>query len=462
MIPLRTALFSFLCLAIVTHCRAEDNSFINARFDTHENPEVSLLVTSDNTDVSRLINLGLHECLYGYHEAAYNHFSDALREDPACVLGHIGMLMIHPLKSETYRKHLKELNECLNQSILTPVEEWYVSTFLQYLNGDLVGAAAAFKERAQIYRRDNMAACWDIILNHAAGEQGEDIRVRARNLSRRLPQTPLAFYALALLEEKASKPTQESLDAILKAVELSARSPHPYLCQLAGHLLAHSSRPKDAAAHFQTAMKHSHSSSEIYQSARLYHICTLIQSGGESEWMQALKEAHKLSQEAPHSAPVTDAETLQYWEGRTHLLRMLVLQPKPPAGAAINLASKSCNAAEGSPLKLYQDCLVASIRARSLAESGRVTTATTTFSQAERLYQRLQQEEYDFVQRGGLSKICFQRALRACMGAMYRAKIALYKDSVTIWQPHLNQVLNFPEPRFLPPVLPQSESSPKS
>ena len=169
MTPMNNATSIILCLA-ASICWAEDKLSDKSNFFTHENPAVQLALSTPDAEVQRLVNLGLKECLYGCNEGAYNHFAEALREEPGCILAHIGMLMIHPQRSEAYRQHLQQLNNSMQDAVLTPVEEWYVATFLQYLNGDYAGAAKAFRERAARYRRDNMAACWDIALNHQAGE----------------------------------------------------------------------------------------------------------------------------------------------------------------------------------------------------------------------------------------------------------------------------------------------------
>ena len=138
------------------------------------------------------------------------------------------------------------------------------------------------------------------------------------------------------------------------------------------------------------------------------------------------------------------------------LLRMLVLQKTPPAGAAINMAAQSCNATEDSPLKLVQDCLVAAIRTRSLAESGRTTSAAEQLPKAEQFFARLQREGEALKRMGGITRTCYIRAERACAAALFRARVALYKDSADIWQPHLDALLNTPEPRMLPPILPHA------
>ena len=57
--------------------------------------------------------------------------------------------------------------------------------------------------------------------------------------------------------------------------------------------------------------------------------------------------------------------------------------------------------------------------------------------------------------KGGIYATCVRRAEQVCMAAMYRAKISLYPSTADIWQSHLNEVLQIPQLRFLPPVLPQ-------
>ena len=453
MIPHMKPSFTILCLAAATCCWAEDNALTKPGFFTHENPGIQIAVSTENAEAQRLVNLGLKEYLYGSNERAGNFFEDALREDAHCLLAHIGMMMIHPMRSEIYRNHLQQLNTGLEEAVLTPVEEWYVATFIQYLNGDLPGAAQAFRERAATYRRDSMAACWDIVLNHYAGEKNETLIPRADTLVNRLPDSPLAHFCRALIEENNS-PSDTARKAARSASRLTEKSPHPGIELLAGRLESRAGEWKQALKHFETAAKCAPNQSESFYTARLSIPAAWIQSGDKKLWMEALKYAKKLSDEAPGNTPETDAELLNYWEGKTLLLRMLVLQKTPPGGPAINMASRSCNAPEGHPLKLVQDCLVAAIQARSLAETGRITTATTTFTKAEKLLSQLQREGELSIPASGMSRTCYQRAFRACSGALYRAKVALYKESASIWQPYLDDILNTPEPRLLPPVLP--------
>ena len=455
MTPMNNATSIILCLA-ASICWAEDKLSDKGNFFTHENPAVQLALSTDNAEVRRLVNLGLKEYLYGCNEAAFNHFDEALREEPHCILARLGMLMIHPQRSEAYRRHLQQLNNSMQDAVLTPIEEWYAATFLQYLNGDYAGAAQAFKERAARYRRDNMAACWDIVLNHQAGEQGDSLLKRADALQARLQDSPLAHYLRALVEECSESPSEQAILAAEKAAQLSKRSPHPLIHQLAGHLLFRSGKVSQAMPHFQAILKSSSPTTEAYQAARLYQIAAWVHSGDKKQLMQALKAARQLSTEATGNPPGSDAETLLHWEGRTMLLRMLVLQKTPPAGAAINMAAQSCNATEDSPLKLVQDCLVAAIRTRSLADSGRTTSAAEQLPKAEQFFARLQREGEALKRMGGITRTCYIRAERACAAALFRARVALYKDSADIWQPHLDALLNTPEPRMLPPILPQA------
>ena len=455
MTPMNNATSIILCLA-ASICWAEDKLSDKSNFFTHENPAVQLALSTPDAEVQRLVNLGLKECLYGCNEGAYNYFAEALREEPGCILAHIGMLMIHPLRSEAYRQHLQQLNNSMQDAVLTPVEEWYVATFLQYLNGDYAGAAQAFRERAARYRRDNMAACWDIVLNHQAGEQGGSLLKRADALLVRLPDSPLAHYLRALVEEHAESPSEQAISAAETAAQLTKRAPHPLIHQLAGHLLFRSGKATQAMPHFQAILRNTVPTAEAYMAARLYQIAVWVQSGDKKQWVQALKAARQLSTEGAAKSPASDAETLLHWEGRTQLLRLLVLQETPPAGAAINMAAQNCNAPENSPLKLVQDCLVAAIRTRSLADSGRTTSAAEQLPKAEQFFARLQREGEALKRMGGITRTCYIRAERACAAALFRARVALYKDSADIWQPHLDALLNTPEPRMLPPILPQT------
>ena len=449
MTPVHSTLFSILCLA-ACFCRAEDNYSSRVALSA-----IQLTTTSKSEQVQQLVSTGLQHCLYGYREGALRAFQEVLKEEPGCIMAHIGMLMIQPIGSEAYRYHLQQLNVCMQEAVLNPVEEWYVSTFLQYLNGDYTGTAQAFKERASRYRRDYMAACWDLALNHRTGEQGSTLLPRAQSLINRLPDEPLPLFLLAMLDEQKPTPSPAALEAARRAVQLTAQMPHPSICQLAGHLAFQAGQSQEAHRYFQTALSCCDKNSEVAIASRLYQIAIWTQqSKDKKKRIQALTAARQLAQEAEQAGLSTDAGTLLFWEGKTMLLRLLVLQSTPPGGPAINMASKSCHAPDDSPLRLVQDCLVTAIQTRSLAETGRLSTATELLPKAEQYLARLQREGEQLKRQGGMTRTCYLRAERACAAALFRARLALYKDSADIWKPHLDEVLELPGPRLLPPILP--------
>ena len=450
MIPIMRPLNFILCLAVATHCWAEDNSL-----SRHAIPSaVNIPVSSEFTEAQKLVNLGLQCSVMGDTEQASTAFQQALQVDSDCILAHVGMLMSTPTGSEAYKTHLARLNELMPGAVLTPVEEWYLSTLLQYISGDLEGTAVAFKERAARYRRDTLAACWDIVLNHyAAREATEEITRRSELLLQRYPAKPLVHFCRALLEECSTPPSERALTCGLKSSETLPGNPAAHL--LAGRLLCNAGRAEDAVELFRKTLDNTSADSEAYVIAQLSLISALVQQHSRNSWVEALKEARKITQKASSCASTSNSGALLHWEGRTALLRLLVLQKTPPAGQAINTAAKACNAPEGDPVRIVQDCLVEAIRARSLAETNRKSAALEQLTKAEKHYQELQRAGEEIKKKGGIYATCVRRAEQVCTAAMYRAKIALYPSTADIWQDHLNEVLQIPQPRFLPPVLPQ-------
>ena len=447
---------SILCLALAMHCWAEDNTLNNPVGSSADNPVISLSVINENPEVSRHLNLGLQCCLLNYQEKARYHFAQSLAADDSCLMAHVGMLMVYPSGSPEYKAHLKSVNSLMDSAILTPVEEWYLSTFLQYIAGDLQGAAAAFRQRAEVYRRDSMAACWDILLNHYAAEQGGNIVARADSLVQNQPENPFAHFSRALLDEYSSTPSPEALQAAQKASELLPGNPLPH--QLYGHLLRRSGRLDEAISQYRIAQQSSMDDlasislpdAATYRIASLSEVSAYWQAGKKIE---ALRRSLALTKQVQNGAG--EGDILMHWEARTLPLRLLVLQPTPPAGAAINAAAKASNAPDGTPVKLVQDCLVAAIQTRSLADSGRLSTATQTLLKAEKTFSELQQIADDMKRAGGLKFTCFNRSTQACYGAILRARIALYADSKDLWQTYLDELLAKLEPRLLPPILPR-------
>ena len=450
MIPLMRPLNFILCLAVATHCWAEDNSLSEHAITS----AVNIPVSSEFTEVQNLVNLGLQCSVMGDTEQASTAFQQALQVDSDCILAHVGMLISTPTGSGAYKTHLARLNELMPGAVLTPVEEWYLSTLLQYIGGDLHGAATAFKERAARYRRDTLAACWDIVLNHYAYKEGtEEITRRAEALLERYPENPLVHFCRALLEDCSTPPSERALTCGLKATEALPGNPAARL--LAGRLLCNAGQAEDAVVLFRKTLDNTSADSEAYVIAHLSLISALVQQHSRNSWVEALKEARKIAQKAS-SCPLTgNSGVLLHWEGRNTLLRLLVLQKTPPARQAINTAAKACNAPDGDPVRIVQNCLVEAIRARSLAATNRKSAALEQLSKAEKHYQELQRAGEEIKKKGGMSAACVRRAEQVCMAAMYRAKIALYPSTADIWQDHLNEVLQIPQPRLLPPVLPQ-------
>lgn len=448
-----------LCLAIATHCWAEDNALKNSTISSTGKPALEIASAIQNERAKDHLNLGLQCCLLNYQEKARYHFLESVKSDDTCLLAHVGMLMVYPSGSAEYKKQLKIVNSLVESAVLTPVEEWYLSTFLQYISGDLHGAAAAFKERAAVYRRDVMAACWDIILNHYAGEQGTSLIKRADALVERYPDNPVVHYCRALLEEYSSPVSEKALRSARKASELLHGNPVPQL--LTGYLLSRSELFTDAISEFEAAIQSaSHDLKNISKSDAFVYNASLL-SGISAQWqagnkLESLKKCRSMCSQLPKNIlPESDGDILMHLEARTLPLRLLVLQPTAPSRAAINAASKISEAPADDPVKTVQNCLVAALQTRALACSARISSANETLAKAESLLADLQRLESDMIRKGGLLLTCYRRAIRACKGAILQARLSLYSDSTSIWKPHLDELLSQPETRLLPPVLPQ-------
>lgn len=449
--------FTILCLASLIPCWAEDNNLSGMLFATSENALVSLPVSSENEAFKWHLNQGLQNCILGYREKTVYHFNQAIATEPDNVLAHVCKMLVYSSNSEEYRESLQVSRKLLGDAILTPLEEWYVSTFLQRIAGDMHGAAKAFTERAATYRRDFMAGCFDVYLNAYMQEQGGNIISRAETLIERNPDNPLAYYLRALLEERSSTPSQRALECAGKAAELFPESPCTHL--LLGHLQRRSGLQEPALSSFSRARELFLSDSGIiplseatlYRTSSLSEICAYWETGQKSE---ALKRCLSLTKEVSASMD-GEGDILMNWEARTLPLRLLVLQPVAPSSAAIKAATKACNAPQNSTIELVQNCLVAAIQARALADAGRPSLAQQTLNKASHHFDKLSALSDTMIKQGGVSHTCFSRSLRACTGAILRAKVALYTDSTSIWQPHLDELLAQPEIRFLPPVLPR-------
>ena len=446
-----------LCLAGVIPCWAEDNTLSDIPVSIGEKLHISLPFTSENEALKMHLNQGMQACLFDYREKAVYHFNQAIKQDPECVMAHVCHMLLHSSRSPEYRDSLQATNQLLEEAMLTPVEEWYVSTFLQHITGDIQGAAQAFRKRASVYRRDLTAALWDIQLNLYEEGQGSEVLARADALVERYPDNALVLYCRALLDEKSAIPSEKSLQCAQKAVEIMPGSPAAQ--QLLGRYLHRSGRLSEAIPHISEALRlykedlsHIHLSHAAgYRTNQLTEATAFWEAGRKAD---ALKRSLALIREIPENI-AGEGDILIHWEARTLPLRLLVMQPVAPTGAAINAAAKASNAPHDTPLALVQNCLVAAIQARALADAGRPIIAQQTLTKSEKILSELCKEGDNMIRQGGMTHTCYSRALSACMGATIRARIALYKDSADIWQPHLDTILKETQPRFLPPVLPR-------
>ena len=450
--------FFILWLASATYCWSEDNIIKSFSFSGAEKLLSGIPQAIDSEAARQHINLGIHCLLLQYGEKAQFHFNQALHHASDSILAHVGLLMIYPSGSSAYKHHLTALNKLMDEVMMTPVEEWYVSTFLQYISGDLQGAADAFQHRAERYKRDRMAFYWYTLLHHYASGQGNSIPPALNEYLNQYPDDTIAHYLFALHGEYSEFPSDAALLSAQRAADTFSDIPTTHL--LYAHLLHRKGQYEEALIRYQKARQTAMDDLAHVQLQHAVSYRTACLAEASLYWqigqkIDSLKHSLALSKQASAASEEGEANLLLNWEARTLPLRLLVMQPTAPAGAAINAASSTCNAPSATPVKLVQDCLVAAIQTRSLAESGRSTTASHTLARAERLFSELQRLGSDSINIGGMERTCFNRACSACEGALHRARMALYPDSISIWKPHLDKVLSMPNSRFLPPVLPQ-------
>lgn len=454
MTPISKTILSILCSIVATHCWAEDNILPQAKVPKPLKPALEIYISSPEKGVSELVNLGLQEYLLQNREGALHYFQQALQADSDCFFAHLGMLLVIPSRTPVFRQHLGELNLLIDRVGLTPVEEWYFSSFLQLINGDLDGAAKSFQHHAATFRRDTMAAAWDIILSHYALEQGESIISRADKLLERQPDNPMAHYCRAFVEEYRNPPSEKALKCAQKAADMM--SAHPAVQLLEGHLLRASGQSEAAIRAFKAVSSCQYP--ELRYTALLSIPSLQWASSRPKDQRQALLAARKAAESVPSTNPETDAETLIHWEGSTLLLRMLVQQQSAPGSRAISMAASLCNPQPDSLLDLTKQCLIAAIQTRALADTGQLAKAGQYLEKSRNLLDRIEREGELQAARNAMQRCCYQRALKACRGAILRAQTALYTDSRDIWQTKLDELLNAPDSRFLPPVLPKQGS----
>lgn len=436
-------------------------------------PALNIPMATDDAVVKQEIELGLVDMLLGWEESAQLHFARAIQAGSSTenmsLMAYCGMMLMSATAGEkdANRMYLLEYIETVPT---TPVELFYLNTFLRLACGDVKGAAEDFAARAERYKRDKFSALWACMLFHCV-EEGYDITGRpnpyqeralkmASALYAEYPDDALVCYVRAYIEEASPRVSPEALEAAQKAVLAMPQHPMPAL--LYGHLLYRSERVEEALPYLHAAAQLAENTEIRPEYARLKTIAALYES--TALWSaRKTKEALAMRRSmnaAPPDRALKDSPSgvLYRWETTTLPLRVLVLRATPPdiadIKAAANAATPNPAWEEDDPVLLVRDCLRAALYARARMKQNDRASAEKSLALARESFKKFEATRESVFKRGNQYITPWYRAHEACRIAILAAGGDVFPDPDAFWK-KVAESATRPANMLMPPPLPK-------
>lgn len=436
-------------------------------------PALNIPMATENAAVKEEIERGMVDMLMGWEESAQLHFARAIQAGSSTenmsLMAYCGMMLMSATagEKEANRMHLQEYIETVPT---TPVELFYLNTFLRLASGDVKGAAEDFAERAERFKRDKFSALWACMLFHCV-EEGYDItghpnpyQEKALKIASALyaeySDDALVCYVRAYIEEAAPQVSAEALEAAGKAV--SALPQHPMPALLYGHLLYRSERVEKALPYLHTAVQLAENPEIKPEFARLKSIASLYESTAlwsARKTKEALAMRRSMNAAKPDSA-LKDSPTgvLYRWETTTLPLRILVLKATAPdiadIKAAANAATPNPAWEKDDPALLVRDCLRAALYARARMKQNDRTSAEKSLALARESFKKFEATRDDVFKRGNQFVTPWYRAHEACRIAILAAGGDVFPDPDEFWK-KVAESATRPANMLMPPPLPK-------
>ena len=436
-------------------------------------PTLNLPSVIENEEVKEHLDRGMIDLLLGWEESARVHFAHAIELGAATentsLMAYCGMMMASSTSGAKDANRML-LAENIDKVPSTPVEIFYLNTFLKLMSGDLTGAADDFAERAVKYRRDTFSALWAAMLYHCA-EVGYDVTGRPNSFQEKAlkiasalyaqdPQNPIICYVRAYIEEGAPQVSEEAYNAAQRAAEGLYEHPMPQL--LYGHLLYRAERADEAVSYFEKAVKLSDSKEIKSCEARLAMTASLYES--TALWSARKTERALASRKAMNAVPLDRsalnevAVIVQRWEASTLPLRVLVLRGTPPTLSEIRAAANAATpipALPGEdPVLHVRDCLRAALYARARMHQKDESSAQKSLQLARESFKKFEETQEDVFKLGSVYITPWYRAYEACRIALLAAGNAVFPDSDEFWKKVADAVKQ-PGNMLMPPPLPK-------
>ncbi len=435
-------------------------------------PALSIPLATTNAIVKQETEIGFTNLLLGWEQQACYHFARAIEEaqkqGQPCLMSHCGMMLAVSERGAKDANRIALL-EVLESSIATPIELFYINTFLKLLEGDIAGAATDFEARAAKYRRDAFSRNWAIMLLHCADVgydmlgRPEDYQRRALDLAeeqyRHSPQDFFACYLRAYIEESAPQVSEQALESASKAAEMMPEHPMPAL--LYGHLLYRQKHIDRAIAPLKTAYnlavstETARGTNRLSMITQLYLATALWANGADAE----ASDAEKVLLRMPHDTGVANGPEmiLLRWEARTFALRKLLLSKHGFDIKELRTLLKSLPQIEDTQdkeaLRHYRECLKAALYARARMSHNDKKHALQSLKLAKEELAAFEESMDAVFKLGPEYYTPWYRAKEVCQIAVLVAGAEIYPDPDEFWKTAMHSTIR-PSTMLMPPSVP--------
>lgn len=438
-----------------------------ARHKQEEKSVEEIVLATENSEASRIINLALQDTLLGYDSRARARFIRVLNLEPQSAIALCGLMLLEQSDRTQYSQQLQQLTAIINSPdfLATPEELFYIETFLKIISGDVIGAAEDFAKRSERYRADVLSACWAVSMYHSIGD-----KIKAQEISQRMhdkfPDNLLCQYMRCLVFEKEK---EIPCEIIKLSKELSAAwENHPMVIHLTGHLMYNNGMFAEAKDYFRRERNIIHENirelhidkSDLFELHRagLYEHASVSKGGSPTFHMELLNEG-QLEKEIRNRGDV-----LYRWEVMTLPMRELVMRSTPPSAKEVRQAAQYSvpheTIVDDELCHQFSECLKSVLQVRVLVNSKRMNKANDVLEKAEQAYIRLRDARSSISMKSMSYLICYMRALDCAETSLNIARSLVFNDSSSMWNIKVqDSLLHQKQYRMLPPMLMSDHSA---
>lgn len=301
---------------------------------------IRMAVTAANDEAQAHVNQGLNHLHGGWEFEASRHFAAAMREDPACLLAHWGMVMClldpTPESLDARKAASERLLELIELGGGTELERGYAYGLVKFMQEGPAAAANAFRKVADKFPNDLQAAVFAALFGRGGFDESGDATPDQEAAEKRLlalvekhPQSPVPLHALLFIRAESPNPAA-SLDLVHKLGGMVPDYP-PYI-HLTGHYQWRCGHHREAVAAFGRAASRYHDwkrEQEIpladcpeWIKAESYRAVALASTG---DFENALAAAKEVAAIPPfEDRPSSPGNRMLLWEAKTLPARLLL------------------------------------------------------------------------------------------------------------------------------------------